>query len=127
MSYWLFIINDTDNEFKVRTRKKKWPLFQRTKNRTALREGDHVAFYKAGNDGQVFIGSAKIASRAMKSRGLLYSVDLTDIETWKKPVSIRDILESLEFITKPQIWGNYMQGGIRKINKDDFQLILSRR
>ena len=127
MSYWLFIIKDTDDEFKVRMSKKKWPLFLNTKNRTALRGGDHVAFYKAGSDGQAFVGSAKIASRATNVTGLLFSVGLTDIETWEKPVSIRDILESLEFIVKPQIWGNYMQGGIRKINKDDFQLILSRR
>jgi len=125
--HWIFIIRDTVNEFKVRMSKKKWPLFQRTQNRTALRERDHVVFYKAGSDGQAFIGNARIAFSATNVTGLLYSVDLTDVETWEKPVSIRNILESLEFITKPQIWGNYMQGGIRKINKDDFQLILSRR
>jgi len=124
---WIFMINDTDKEFKARMSGKKWPLFQRSQNRTALREGDHVVFYKAGKDGLAFIGSAKIASRATNVTGLLYSVDLMDIETWGKPVSIKDILESLEFIAKPQIWGSYMQGGIRKINEADFQLILSRR
>ena len=125
MSYWLFTINDTDEVFSKRIKKKSWPIFDRTQHRRSIRPGDKVIFYKAGKDGKKFIGEAKVASEAEKTSSLVYSVKLKNVEVWKKGVEIRNMLQELVFIGNQSIWGNYLQGGVTRITERDHGTIVS--
>jgi len=124
--YWLFVINNTLEEFRNRIEKKSWPIFKRTQNRGNLFPGDFVVFYKAGKDGQRFLGKANLNSEAEKFNSLIYAVKLKNITMWKKGVEITEIVNDLLFIGNPKLWGNYLQGGVKKITERDYNLITSK-
>jgi len=124
VSYWLFIINNTDEEFDERIKNKSWPIFNRTRYRKDIRPGDVVIFYKAGSIGQRFIGKAEIGSEVEKSGSIDYSVQLKNTQVWKKSVKIRNILHELAFIRNPSVWGFHLQGGIARITERDHDLIV---
>ena len=124
--YWLFVINNTLEEFRNRIEKKSWPIYKRTPNRGNLWPGDFVVFYKAGKDGKRFLGKANLNSEAEKFNSLNYAVKLKNITTWKKGVEITEILDDLLFIGNPKLWGNYLQGGVRRITERDYNTITSK-
>jgi len=128
MKNWMFTVHDSEhnNLFKKRIVEKKWPIFKRTPNRKSLREDDRIVFYKAGKDGQIFLGEAKLASEAIKIDLLLYRVKLKDIKIWKKNPNIRNLVNQLHIIRDPDLWSNYIQGGTRELTDHDFELILSK-
>ncbi len=61
MACWIFVINDDDKVFEKRMSEKKWPIFIHTHNRRNLRINDNIIFYKAGKDGQKFLGTANLS------------------------------------------------------------------
>jgi len=111
MSYWILVINDTDKEFVRRMKNKVWPIYVHTQNRNNLKKGDKVVFYKAGLDGKKFLGTAKVASPLERTEKIDYSIRLSDVEVWKKSVSIEELIDSLDFILDKQFWGRFLQGG----------------
>ena len=122
----MFTINDTDKAFVERIDKKAWPIYHRTPNKNNIKVGDQVVFYKAGNEGQKFIGSAEISSELKKINNLTYSIGLTNTKVWKKTVSIHDLLEKLTFIGNSQLWSTYMQGGVKRISDSDYALLVAK-
>ena len=70
MSYWLFLITDGLEVFKKRIDSKTWPIFNQTAHKKELDIGDAIIFYKAGSDGQKFLGTAKIASKLLRRSAL---------------------------------------------------------
>jgi len=127
MTYWIFTINDTDNEFEKRVNEKKWPIFNRTPNRRSLMKDDLVVFYKAGvKNAQEFIGKAELDSEAGKAGIINYAVKLKNIEVWKNGVDIKHMLHELIFIGNTSLWGIYMQGGVRRITEKDYNTIVSK-
>jgi len=126
MSHWIFIINDTDKEFGRRMQKKEWPIFSYTVNRNRIRPDDDVVFYKAGVDGQLFLGTATVTSKLKKEDGKKTDsfVTLKDIQIWETPVSIRPLVSKLEFIWNKKLWGHHLQVGVRRLSEKDFQTIL---
>lgn len=125
MSCWIFVINDTDKVFEKRIKEEQWPIFRRTQNRTRLKTNDKVIFYKAGKEGQKFLGSATIGSELKKAGIFDFQLRLTSIDVWKKPVAMNEVINDLDFIKNKNSWGNYFQGGVRAITKKEFNAIES--
>ena len=127
MRNWIFVISNTDKEFKRRLSEKKWPIYHYTVYRKKIRSGDNVVFYKAGTGGQKLIGKAITASAIVPIDGKLdYFVKLKNIEPCSNPVSMHPLVEHLEFIKNKKQWGTYMQGGVRPITKNDYETIVSK-
>lgn len=127
MKHWIFVINDTDKEFQRRMGDKKWPIFHYTGNRKQIHSGDKVIFYKAGIEGKTLLGTAKISSELLNDENQQdYFVALDEIKVWKKPVKIKNLVDSLEFIGDKVQWGRYLQGGIREISENDYGIIVSK-
>lgn len=149
-NYWIFVVQDT----KIGTKEMKgieiyeqrmsdafWGIGERTANRTKLERGDKVVFYLGGREGHTFLGTCTLHSKSYKlkeeEREKLshdspffrpnYGAKLKDIEKWDKPKPIQPLVEDLGFITKPEFWGTYLQGGIRAISENDYNTITSEK
>jgi len=119
------VINDADKEFERRMQKKEWPIFSFTANRNRIQPDDKVLFYKAGVDGQKFLGSATVTSKIKKGEGSIdFFVTLSNIKLWKKGIDIYPLVSKLGFIVNKEVWGRHFQGGVRAINIRDFQTVL---
>lgn len=90
-----------------------------------LKNGDKVIFYKAGKDGQKFIGTASIGSEIVPDN-LDYYVTLYDVQVWKKPIGVPSILNEIQFIKNKSNWGLYFQGGVSHLPDADYHLIVSK-
>ena len=112
-----------EDDFLARLKGKKWPIYQRTPNRTSLTKGDGVIFYLAGVHSMKFVGTATLSSEA-EPEGDAFSVIFSNVDVWKKPVLIKPILESLNFVPNDRRWGAYFQGGVIWISKKDYNVIL---
>jgi len=104
-------------------RDERWPIFVHTQNRKNLQIGDNVIFYEAGLGGQKFLGTSSINSEVKKTTRLDYFVELNNINVWKKNVKVKDLLNKLDFIKDKQVWGRFLQGGVRRISEKDFDII----
>lgn len=123
MSNWIFVIKNSDKEFHSRVKNKEWPIYNKTQNRKRLQIGDRLIFYKAGTDGQKFLGIATIGSNLKEKSSFTSSLDLNDIKIWKTPVEMKNAIKNLDFIKNKENWGNYFQGGVRRISDTDFDTI----
>jgi len=125
LNYWLFIFRSDIGSFKKRIDSKKWPIYERTSHRRDLEEGDYIIFYKAGLDnGQRFLGTAKITSKLMQSPDKMdFFLTIGDANVWSKCPSIRDYLSKLSFIKNELNWGIYLQAGVKELTKKDYSLI----
>lgn len=114
-----------------------WGIGERTPSRRDLRKGSKVVFCQAGRGGQRFLGTATIAStlqkmteeraaerRAMRIEPSAYDLDLADIETWKEPKPVADLIQHLQFVANKGHFGVHFQGGIRKISEADYHTIV---
>src|SRR3972149_1015576 len=115
MANWIFTINAEEGEFKKRIDRKQWPIFKRTPCRKSIDEGDRVVFYKAGKNGQIFLGTARLTSYSKKVSQLNYVVEFKDVKRWRKGANIKNLVHELEIIGNPVLWSCYMQGGIKNI------------
>jgi hypothetical protein len=144
--YFVFIVNQSQGVEEMLSARQiyerlmnlsAWGIGERTPYRKELRSGSHVVFYQAGKGGQRFIGTATIASelRAMsESRAQMrraagiepfrYDLSLTDIDIWKEPKPVMDMLQRLEFIGNKQHFGVHFQGGVKRISEADYYAIL---
>jgi len=110
--------------FEKRISEEKWPIFKDTRNKMKLKKGDRIVFYKAGKDGHKFIGTARLGSEIIPDN-MDFFVILEDIQIWKKPVEVPDILNELQFIVNKTNWGMYLQGGVSHLPDVDYKLIVS--
>ena len=125
MNQWIFVLNDDISVLNKRSKAKRWPIFHRTINKKYLEIGDHIIFYQAGNGGQKFLGTAVNNSKVQSIQDSIDGfVDIDKIDIWKKDLSIRNILSDLNFIKNKEHWGAYLQGGVLRLNKQDYALIL---
>jgi hypothetical protein len=115
-----------------------WPLYSGTRNRKMIKDGDKCLFYLAGANAkaQSFIGEADVvAIKRPKNITVLLSklaVEQPPVEIiifgafslYDEPKPIRPILDELSFIPKNRSrWGAAMQGGCRRISKEDYEVI----
>lgn len=144
--YFVFIVNASQGVRRKLTARETyerlmkltaWGIGERTPYRRDLRPGSKVVFYQAGKDGQRFIGTATIASdlrrmseaRARERRKVgvepaHYDLELADVEIWKEPKSVGDMVQRLEFISNKEHFGVHFQGGVRRISEADYYTIL---
>ena len=123
MNRWIFVIKGSDEEFQSRVKTKKWPIFNKTQNRKKLAIGDFIVFYKAGINGQRFLGSATIKTELKEQTTFKYFLEMDKISVWKNPVAMKQIIAKLDFVKNKNSWGNYFQGGVRAVSEKDFFII----
>ncbi len=126
MNRWIFVISDSDEVFEQRVKSKKWTIFDKTRNKKQLEIGDMVLFYKAGVNGQKFLGTCKIKSGLKKETEFKDYLEINEILVLPTPVKIKDVIKELNFIKNKKNWGNYFQGGVRRISEDDLSVILKK-
>jgi predicted RNA-binding protein len=149
MRYWIFTVTgqkadgrnySSEEIFKQRMQDKFWGIGEKTPNKTHLRKGDKVVFY-IGIPTKAFGGTATLASdlfelderqKAELAHGReMYTTDegvfLEDIETWRMPKPVEELLDNLNFIENKPYWGSYFQGGVREIVEEDYLSIIGER
>jgi len=124
MNYWIFVISDSFEEFENRVKTKQWPIYDRTLNKDNLAVGDSIIFYKAGSNGQKFLGNATIKTELEKKTDFVYALGMENISVWEKPVIVKEIVSKLDFIENKEHWGSYFQGGVKRVSEEDFSVIL---
>jgi predicted RNA-binding protein len=155
MNHYVFVTSDPDasrtctpSAFQVaayRLSKKVWGISERTPHRAALATNDRIIIYIGGQreHSQTFAAAARVASSAFRIHGTDvsridaprdsgkirsgYAIRLDNIIAFKKPVPIKPILDKLSFVKIPfsNRWGAAVRAGVRKISKEDYDLILS--
>jgi len=121
--------------YRRRMHDKFWGLGEKTRCRNKIQEGDRVAFYSAHPQCS-YVGTAVLASdciqpsdeQQLKLRHnsafhAQYGVWLESVDEFRNPLPMRPLIKFLKFVKKEEIWGNYLQGGIREIESCDFNLI----
>ena len=156
VKYWIFKVIEHKagkdrlegiDVYKQRMRQAFWGLKERRRdgrkvaNITKLERGDYVVFYLAGSeDEQSFLGTAildssfyKLGQQEKEKLTRLpffvatHGVKFMEIDAWDTPVSIRPLIENLQFITNKRNWGSHIQGSITPIPEEDFNIIISQR
>ncbi len=125
VNHWIFVISDSDEEFHSRVTSKKWPMFTKTTNKKIFATGDPVIFYKAGENGQKFIGNATIKEKNDKEDNLGCFIEMLTISVWEKPVEMRQVLAKMDFIQNKDSWGNYFRVEAVGISEKDYLEIVS--
>lgn len=122
-------------------KQKLWGFESKHEFQYNLKKGDKVVFYLGGVNKQYFFGSAVVASEQfVKLRknpeekfynilldGMDRAVCLEDIDFWKTPKSIRDIIHKISFIKTPAAFGMYLTQPFKKISKGDYETITKKR
>ncbi len=117
---------------------RRWPLYENTSHTTRFRANDQVLIYvgSSGDAAQTFIGQATItrivtAPVAWKDPAgvipygqIARLAELEKIDIWNRPVSIRDHIDDLTFITNRKRWGLHLMGGVRQVPESDFRRIV---
>ena len=154
-SYYIFIATDCDvsrlakpsayDVARYRLERREWGLGEHTRNRNAIQRNDHVLIYVSGQRqlSRCFVASCRAASTATKVPFSMASivdapnhegvvsvssvVKLKSVRFFPAPVAIAPLKSKLHFIKKPTSpkWGAYLQGGVKRISKRDFELIAS--
>jgi hypothetical protein len=144
--YFVFIVNDAQGpQGRMQARQiydalmtlKGWGIGQHTPYRKDLQKSSRVVFYQAGKGGQRFIGTATMASglrpmtadraderRAVGIEPAKYDLDLADIDIWKNPKPVSDMVQHLEFISNKDHYGVHFQGGVKRISEADYYTMI---
>ena len=140
------LLKSTSSAYEValyRLGRMQWGLNEKTRNRKAIKPGDELIIYASGSrpNGMCFVAQTTAASHALpttiKQRDVLndpnnskkiiseYFISLKKTIVFQAPVSIRLLLENLEFIKHPNSpkWGIPLVGGALKISQKDFLTI----
>lgn len=123
MASWVFVMNGDFDGFKDRIKCGQWPIYSKTHHRNEVRSGDDVIFYLAGKPNKKIIGKAVLSSN-LTSDGSEYSLSISNIEIWKQPIPMKELVASLGFIKNKSNWGMHLQGGIIPLPRDDYEKIL---
>ena len=113
-------------DFHARIEKEKWPIYRMTGNRKSLERGDNIVFYLGGRLNMKFMGTA-ILSGKPEPEGDDFTVALSDIDIWNRPVLVKSILDSLNFVGIKKNWGAYFQGGAVWLTGKDYNMILEKK
>ena len=136
VNYWIFVsVPFTDfnagtisEMLKKIEATKKWSIGRRTPNKNMLSRGDKILFYQGGQeDGGKIIASAELASSLECSENSDSFVKLWNFEVWKEPADMKKLIDKLSFIKNKRHWGVYLQGGVVKIARMDYNLITKKR
>lgn len=131
--FWMFVslpYSDSNNGSMLDLLEKvkvdgKWFVGKKTHYINQLSEGDNALLYEAGEEGRRFVGSAKLLSNVQAGEDSKW-VLMGGVEIWNRTVPINEFLDKLSFITKSRNWGLCVRGGIIRLTKKDYEMILSK-
>jgi hypothetical protein len=137
-----FICSDgtTDSAWNIyldRITQKKWPIYDKTRNKELIKKDDRIIFYIAGKNkfSKNFVGSAKVEfslkidtssleERFIENKSYIYEyIKLKNIEKFGKKISIYSVLNELDFIKYKGKFGLSLQGGCNIMNDKDYDLL----
>jgi predicted RNA-binding protein len=145
VSYYLLIVRDHICEgklvkareiFEDRVKRGIWGLGRRAAHVKHLKRGDRVVFYVGGKGGGLLAGCGTLSSEpypiteaerkglCLKSGNYTYLINISDVEIWSTPIPIRSVCNRLSFIANKEKPHVCLQGAVRKISEEDYQLIL---
>jgi hypothetical protein len=140
-NFYCLITSDFENQsafdiIKKRLNNKRYPLYKKTPFLDKVKKNDNVLFYVAGKNhkAQNFIGSAiiedleipeKVLTDAENNKAVAKLLVLNNINIFEISVPIRPIISQLEFIINKYNFGVSLVGGVSKITKNDFNLIIN--
>ena len=149
-NHFLLITSDSEDwsggfipsevRIETRLREKKWPLYINTRNKKLIKTGDLCLFYAGGNrspqSGRILFKATVDSIKSWRSEvGSLDAlnaasqnpasyVSLSNVYEYQNKLVLKDLLGQLSFCPKNMTkWGAVLQGGMRKIEKRDFDLI----
>ncbi|WP_444920870.1 EVE domain-containing protein [Microbulbifer sp. CnH-101-G] len=149
-NYFVFVVSDSEDIdgniisakeiLEYRISKLMWPLYRRTQNKSKLKVNDRCLFYLGGrkSNSQTIVGMSAVKSitpwlghmRTIDHESILSEypstvLHLQAFEYFNRPVEVKSILDDLSFIPQNRVkWGTAFQGGVRKIKRHDFDIIL---
>ena len=122
-------------------RGKEWSIAQACHGKCTplkrMKSGDRIVYYSSKLEFEG-TGAANVCQRftaigTVKSDDKPYQVEMTpEFKPWRinvnfekdaKEVSVRDLVDKLDFITNKKNWGMAFRYGFREISEADFQLI----
>lgn len=113
---------------------RSWPIWDSTRNRSAIATGDNLAIYLTGSSEIIATATVSKIDRwnAVYANRYPLTLDgtplavivLGEVQFLNEPVKVRDRLEMLSFINpKGRKWGVAFMGGCRAVNDEDFRIL----
>ncbi len=144
MTHWLCIT--TEDNWNIVRKRNIWGVSQRHKNTIAnVKQGDKCLIYVMSTKknqetipprivaayeviSEVFEDRSRIfKSPPGKSETYPYRIKLKPIKIFDEPVDFKSLIPELKFIKNKKRWTGHIQGkAMRRIPKEDFELILSK-
>lgn len=147
MNFYMLIVSDMKDAIcgnksgfaiaKLRLADKEWPLFKKTLYKEKIEPGDLCLIYVAGkNENSKCFISAMTVSEVMSGpyekdkinpeKKFNKVLKFSETKIFEKPVQIKDIFDRLEFVKGYEAhWGRVLQGGCRKLSKNDYKLVVN--
>ena len=117
-----------------------WPLNSRTSHQLDLAANDRVLFYvaqKGDSERGHIIAKGQIAGGRVRSRRIdstpswlgfaprsLFDVLIADIAFLEHSIPLKPLVQRLAFVKNKKRWGTALQGGVRRIELVDYNIIL---
>ena len=143
MSYYCLISGDLSKEafqvFRKRISEQRWPLYEKTKHIDNIKINDLLIFYIGGKYShcQSFAGEALVSKIEglneitidpdSKNKIVKKYLFLKEIQTFKKPIKILDLIENLDFIKNKKYYGLSLLEGTAEISSKDYDTIISQK
>ncbi len=151
MNHWLFVCTTQGKGnsritgrtiWQNRLASHYWGLGSRTANWRDIAKDDRVVFYIGGKGEHVFVGEGTVSTPAYDSSMLIESerrkrsinsqpvsplfVDFKAIHEFDFDIPVVTLLENLAMFSgkTPETWGSVLQGGVRKLEKSDYDRIV---
>jgi hypothetical protein len=148
MENYILVVNDCRNiNNKIitaydmtqrRLSQKQWPLYKNTPHQNTMKKGDNVIIYLAGTSklSQHFVAYASVHSISVPNNYQADGLDTINnppakiiifqkIIILKESISIKDLLDDLEFLPKKtKKWGVVLQRGAKHISSIDANTII---
>lgn len=146
---WIFVVTNEKHEdikipgieiYRSLMKNRVWGLGEKTTYRKYIKKGDRVIFYCGRGSksfSHAFLGTATIASDPTLNpkrdhivvydyniATFPYELKLSNVIMWDYPKPIKPMIGRLSIIKKPDRWGTYLQGGILRINEEDYNFII---
>ena len=146
-NYYLLVNSDGFDEFDKRVdanliadfrlKNKVYPMNKKTFFKEKIKNNDNFVFYIAGRSSykHSIYAYGKIGNTVPSEsyneddihigNPISRAVQLKSCKQFKNIRSIKGIKKDLKFIKDKKFWGRYLQGGITKLPKEDFERILA--
>ena len=139
-NFFCFVTSDSNKTahdiLLKRIKDKQWVTYEKTQH-SLLKKEDEIIFYIAGKNiyKQSFLGRAQIENVEKPHEAIIdpdnpkkevfMIIRLKKIIIFKNPILVKEIINNLDFIKNKKNWGMFFHGGIREIEKKDFDFMVN--